>query len=400
MDNFANIGKAVLIQALGIQKNYTEIIEDYVDVIDHSNTCCQNCKFRAIIENFDNSSDLYKQAMKNCLSCTNHTIKQQTITKKIYHNEKNQYGYRPMLKSNSIKLFLSLHFYHPDKFGIIKNVDPYELSELLNCNIKTIHNNLEILSNYEYISYSKHNKHNISIVLNDYEKYYLPANKGGRGFIVMSKDLITELINISSLLSLRIYLRELINLDNNNMNGIASVDYKDVSELRKYLPTYCKPCIIKKNFMLSNSIFKVEIDNNTKYKFIIDSKYIAKYQKNKLMEQYTKDLSNYIKEINTYVPVANVRNDIPDTFQNVFNYNDNSDFENAVIGNTYKFIKITDVDIDDLALLAVHHSFDLVCETIISIYHNYILSNRPIKNFGALANYTLHQLLDEISNVA
>ncbi|MFQ8902081.1 MAG: hypothetical protein ACLR7D_09490 [Lachnospira eligens] len=43
MDNFANIGKAAIIQSLGIQKNYTEVIETTVDAIDYSNTACSTC---------------------------------------------------------------------------------------------------------------------------------------------------------------------------------------------------------------------------------------------------------------------------------------------------------------------------------------------------------------------
>lgn len=36
LDNFTNIGKAVLIQALGIQQNYTTIIDSSVEVTDYS----------------------------------------------------------------------------------------------------------------------------------------------------------------------------------------------------------------------------------------------------------------------------------------------------------------------------------------------------------------------------
>ena len=47
LDNFANIGKAAIIQSLGIQKNYTEEIETTVDAIDYSNTACSTCKYKA-----------------------------------------------------------------------------------------------------------------------------------------------------------------------------------------------------------------------------------------------------------------------------------------------------------------------------------------------------------------
>ena len=195
LDNFTNIGKAVLIQALGIQQNYTTIIDSSVEVTDYSNDNCSTCKYKAIIESFSSDNDIYKMAIDNCNNCPHRILTTKNVTKKIYHNEKNRYGYRPMLKSNALKLFMLLHFYHPDRFGIIKEINIKELASILKCNIKTIWNNLDILSSYTYISYSKTSSSIISLLINDYENYYLPANKNGRGFLVLSKELITKLFD-------------------------------------------------------------------------------------------------------------------------------------------------------------------------------------------------------------
>ena len=62
MDLFANIGKAVLIQSLGLQKNYTETASESINVIDHDNNTCHNCKYCDIINSFDTDSDTYKAA--------------------------------------------------------------------------------------------------------------------------------------------------------------------------------------------------------------------------------------------------------------------------------------------------------------------------------------------------
>lgn len=61
-----------------------------------------------------------------------------------------------MLKSNAIKLFLMLHFYNPDRNGIIYDINPGELADMIGCNVRTIWNNLHVLQEYTYISYSKH----------------------------------------------------------------------------------------------------------------------------------------------------------------------------------------------------------------------------------------------------
>ncbi len=83
LDNFTNIGKAVLIQALGIQKNYTTIIENTVEVVDYSNPSCSSCKYKAIIENFDKDSDMYKTASTYCAYCPNKLLTTRNVTKSL-----------------------------------------------------------------------------------------------------------------------------------------------------------------------------------------------------------------------------------------------------------------------------------------------------------------------------
>lgn len=120
MDNFANIGKAVLIQSIGLQKNYIEVKESETSVIDYNNAACTDCKYKAFIQAFAPDSEAYLSACEACRNCPHKIFTQKTEYKKIYHNETNRFGYKPRLKTNAIKLLLLLHFYHPDRFGIIK----------------------------------------------------------------------------------------------------------------------------------------------------------------------------------------------------------------------------------------------------------------------------------------
>ena len=48
----ANIGKAVLIQSIGLQKNYIEVKESETSVIDYNNAACTDCKYKAFIKAF------------------------------------------------------------------------------------------------------------------------------------------------------------------------------------------------------------------------------------------------------------------------------------------------------------------------------------------------------------
>lgn len=106
-----------------------------------------------------------------------------------------------------------------DRFGIIKNIDIRELAEHLHCDIKTVKNNLEILNRYAYVTYARTDSYIITLCLNDYTSYYLPARQGGRGFIVLSKKLLSQILEIDTLVTLRIYLRQLISIDNLNAKG-------------------------------------------------------------------------------------------------------------------------------------------------------------------------------------
>ena len=275
LDNFANIGKAAIIQSLGIQKNYTEVIETTVDAIDYSITACSTCKYKAIINTFDENSKPYADACASCASCPHKTLIQKNVYKKIYHNEKNRYGYRPMLKANAIKLFLLLHFYHPDNNGIVYNLEACELASVIGCNVRTVWNNLKVLEEYTYISYSKNEYGLINVILNDYENYYLPANKGGRGFLVMSKELLTKLNSTDSLVSLRIFIRELLSLDSPELKGVASVDYKNIRDIRNTLPSYCKPSVIKAKLTKNSDIFNVTFKDDV-VRFEIDKTFIPK----------------------------------------------------------------------------------------------------------------------------
>lgn len=392
LDNFTNIGKAVLIQALGIQKNYTTIIENTVEVVDYSNPSCSSCKYKAIIENFDKDADMYKTASTYCADCPNKLLTTQNVTKKVYHNEKNRYGYRPMLKSNALKLLLLLHFFHPDRFGIIKNVDTREIAQKLNCNIKTVWNNLEILSSYTYISYSKTDTYSINLILNDYENYYLPAHKNGRGFLVLSFDLLNKIILLDSLVTLRIYLRELINLDNANLKGQASVDHKTFKDIRQVLPAYCKPCIIKKSIEnASTDIFTTSINNNI-IRFEIDKRYIAKNQKTILLQETTDKLKKFIMDFNSVIPEVNSGEIQPEKYNSFLPV----DYDRVY----YKLISIKKDELDDLANIAIHYSYDLMMLALSNVYKQYILFDKPIKNLPGLVSSIVRSQLDILKKAA
>lgn len=379
MDNFANIGKSVIIQSLGIQKNYTEVIESTVDVIDYSNAACVNCKYKAVIETFDKDSRPYADACSACEHCPHKAVTQKNVYNKIYHNEKNRYGHRPMLKSNAIKLLLLLHFYHPDSNGIIRNLDANELAVNVGCNVRTIWNNLKTLQDYTYISYSKDRYGLINVLLNDYENYYLPANKGGRGFLVVSKELYRRLCNIKSLVSLRIFIRELLSLDAPELKGQASVDYKNIKEIRNLLPPYCKPSLIKEKLGAESDIFTITFDKDV-IRFQIDNEFIPKNEKTRMHNEYVAIFEKFIWEFNQNVVYINSGGACPKNLTEFFS------MKNKPSAAAFRPMLLTEIEIDDMASLTLHYSYDIVINALSVVYREYYMYQKTINNLGGLVS--------------
>ena len=377
LDLFANVGKAVLVQALGLQKNYSELVEEQIDVIDYDSTPCSNCKHCALVKSFTPGTEAYDAAVAACANCPDKTYTTQTVTKKIYHNEKNRYGYKPRLKSNAIKLLLLFHFYHPDRFGIIKGLELEQLASDLSCDVKTIKNNLDILSQYGYISYCKTSAHYINLFLCDYEQYYLPGNKGGRGFIVLSKELLSELISLNNLLALRILLRQIVEIDNLNAKGPFTAVSKTYKEMKQSLPDYCKPCIIRDAIKNSDNIFNISFKQEEKsIRFEIKDRFNCRKQKEECLNQYMSMLKDFMTDFNKAVAYINVHNEAPAKYCEFF--------ENVTSVDKFNLIVLKEFELEDLAQLALQYSYDYVITAYASIYKSYILQDRKIINLGGL----------------
>lgn len=381
MDNFANIGKAVLLQSLGLQKNYSETVESSIEVTDYNTTACASCKYCSIIKTFNQNSDAYQSAADKCLTCPHRVTTLQKTCQKIYHNENNRYGYKPMLKSMAIKLLLLFHFNHPNQFGVIDNVSFSECASLLGCNPRTIHNNLDILASYGYISYSKNDAKSFSLCLNDYESYYYPASKGGRGYIVMSAELFRQVLNIDNLMSLRIQLRELVELDNLSIRGSFSAINKTYSEMKLALPSYCKPCIIRSCMRKDCGIFNITYKEKS-VRFEIHEKFECKRQKAMLFNSYMSMFTQFVSDFNRTVTDVNIHNYLPDSFRDFFDLSGRN--YPADMTGSYCMIHISDYELEDLVQLAMQYSYDKVITAMSDIYRDYLLKEKEITNLGAL----------------
>lgn len=118
----------------------------------------------------------------------------------------------------------------------------------------------------------------------------------------MSKELYRKLCNIKSLVSLRIFIRELLSLDAPELKGQASVDYKNIRELRNLLPAYCKPSVIKEKLGVESDIFTISFKDDV-VRFQIDKEFIPKNEKIKVHDEYAESLENSYGSLTRMLPM-------------------------------------------------------------------------------------------------
>ena len=382
MKSFGNIGKAVLAKALGLQKNYSEVIESTQEVIDVEASGCEACKWHSIKSVTREGEELYSECCRACEACPHRLMKTVCTYKKKYCNETNQFGgYLPRLKTNAIKLFLAYHLLDVDRYGFVRGADPKELAGLLNCDVKTIHNNNELLREYGYISYAKADNGRINLYLPDYENYFKPASSGGRGFLVVSEGVFEELLKIESINELRLTLRQLMEFDLLGNHDACSIE-KSYKELKRMLPDYCKRNIIQKASR-KLTMFVTEI-KDTLVKFMIKPEFDAKRKKEEALNFYEQELRTFCKEFTHDVIQLNTA--ICDAKDSKF-----MDFFSEE-AEEYTAWFLTELEISDLASLCLQYSYNSVMEALASIYRTYRLKNTHISNLGGLARTVIKSM--------
>lgn len=364
MQEFASVGKSLMLQAIGIQENYTEVISSEIDT---EKSGCYSCP---CFYNADKSS---------CESCPSKCY----ITKKVYHNELNRHGYKPMLKLNAIRLLIYLHFLHPDANGIVRNVGFIHLAEKLDCDVRTIQNNLDILDKYDYIKYCRLDAKRINILIQDYTRAFKKASEGGTGFVVLNDTFMDKLLSIDKINTVRIYLRNLVELDTKN----AKLGYsnntleKSYNEIRRSLPHYCKRGVIIKALSGNEDVFSVShnLSLNT-VTFILKEAYIGKECRNLKTNRYIKMLDDYITEFNHAAAAYNLDNkDKNNPFYRIFSF-----YPNVTP------INLLPEHIDNMAHLAIEYSFEQVIEVFEYIYIYYYMEGTRIENLGGLIRTILN----------
>ncbi len=347
INKFFKLGKEVSIRMTGKQ-NFLESsflmknnIEN-IDVDDIDTSICSNC-----ILHIENKTESIKALRCKEEYCLNYCQKRKNYIKNKKANNDNFFGIIDKRLSR-LQLCQMLLYNALDigPNGIIKNISEKEVASILNCTVKTVRNNNKRLAELNYIYFTKISSDRFNVLLLDYNKYHLPANEGGRGYIVMSSETLMKLLNIKNVNSLRIAIRNLVKFDDNNVKRTktrkTSCTYDEISF---FLPNYVNhKAIIDRMLDETSSIFDFT-KTKEKVSFVLKEEYNGKNKRRKLSNKYKAYIKNYCEK---------------------------------------RLFPLTDKDYDDLIQMSLEYRFSTVITALDVAYKKYYLANAEVKNYGGL----------------
>lgn len=396
LNQFARIGKGILSKSIGLQRNYVEYYENGPEILNENKSGCYDCPIYKIKQQLISLglTDAAEQIHTQCKSCSSSVWEPSYTPHKRYINEKNRFGYQPTLKGNAIKLLLLYHFLQPDAHGFVKNISIKSLAMTIGCTVATIHACNKVLSdyNYCYICNSGIYDNHINIYLVEYKNYHKAAAEGGRGYITMSSEMLTDLISISTLNTLRLNLKGILEVDNASYSQTQNETYSTVDttykKLRGFLPSYCKNNIIRKALEKDNAIFDISFHDSKSVCFRIHEKYAQKKLRDAMMENTKENITDFVSNINDVLESLN-NTEHPDEKTKLTEIRT---LLHIVQRKKYPLLTLHLTDYEDLASLALQYNLQIVHTAIIHIYNNYTTSNRPVEKFGALARTIIRNM--------
>lgn len=300
---------------------------------------------------------------------------------------------------------LLYHFLIKDNLDMIRDISLKTISDILGVSTCCVKTNNELLQACNLIHVIPLGKSRFNIAICNPALVYEVKEKGGKGYITMTKDQFKHILDISKqkldkditcVNMIKSELRLLLNAD------VASNNDKEIGKisLHRYnsiFPKYIQKSTKHKELLLNNSFFKYEkIDNNV---ILFD---ISKYKKKELLISDLKsdinaDLSNFIKtynilQINTNLSDEEMQKDNIGANVNSVAYQELHRLIDASKSNSVdipdkveKFVPQSfDEIIKDLVDLSIEYGRNSIKNILIRIKNRYIdMENLKIENWGA-----------------
>lgn len=375
--NYVKIGRAPLIQLIGLQPNFKRTVK----VLDEKASGCDKCPYAPL-------SGYLIPYDSICDRCARAVISEKTVyvNEHNIYSRNNPYSDTHLLKAGAIRLYIVLHFCGIDtKHGITDTITVPELAELLSCHSKTVKNNLNTLEEHGYIKILPAEDEWFSVQIINYSQNFQKADRGGRGYIMFSQDLLKEVLSHRHTNELRLCLR-LINETTLNMDkggahkARTKLTYED---LRRYLPFYVKPHIIRQIMTNLSSLFA---DVNTGRsamivtlapEFVASKVYTAEKHRNFVeITDFTNQLRQVIDAFNRSPEEGS--SGIQEAGINLpgIHITDDLKIKYDALQNFY----LVESDRNDMANLALEYSISEVKEALLVVYNEYIQPRTEIES--------------------
>lgn len=391
LSKYGRIGKAPLIKAIGVQKNHKEIIYTETQELDQVASGCYECNNYKNIEFFEYMPGEIQAAARTCCAgCPYAVYKTVVHETERYINEKNMYGNQPRLKAIALKLLLIYHFSYPDENGLVSGLSARELAAYIGCSTRSIHNANDALMEYGYILHCKDgcSKRKFQVFLKEYKSYSLPADQGGRGYATFNRECLDELVRITDLNQLRILLRAALDIDTNRDPQKDLVLFQNFDSLRRFLPGYCKPGIIRRALSSITNLFSISFDEEQiqlKMNPAFHGRRVFETENNK----HTSQIKTYIESLDKAMNQLNL-NSIHQEAENqealsflTENGITSKFFESSLGREIFHNFHLGQEDYKDLGLLCTTYSFEQVKSYISYVYEKYHVQSK-IQRIGAL----------------
>lgn len=361
--SYAQLGKAELIQAIGVASDYDELLG---------------------------------------LDLNMATESVETVVKNKKHSEKEQYGDKKRLSTAPLLFWIYLHYLSPDADGMVCNISITAAAEYLNLSVKAIRKSVEKLTECGYIYSSRIVRNMVTVKLVDFPNYFKQRSEGGHGYLELSEENFLNIVKIASeriprgskdpnssytnkciINKIRIKIRSFIMCDHaqrqfkRNKKADTTVT-KSVKELLRFLPDYLYPKkMIELLDCIRDTISFVVFGDKIKMNANVED-FNGVKQRNTLIHSLTKNVKSKLNEINNALLEFN-NGDITDPYEL-------TDYEIYLVDegihcNTYTF---SNDEIKDIAKLCLQYSEESVYQALGYIYSNFIIKGRTIVSMGAL----------------
>lgn len=338
----ASIGFTSLVPALRQKKNHKKTVTRSVFNKDASG--CRYCSKSA--------DGMFHPDSPICADCPCRVF--DTEVRTVYVNEKSRYGKKIPLRRNALLLFLYLHFLFPNKDGLV-HIDTEDAAEYLCCSERTVINNLKLLEEREYIALSRYGYRFMAFIL-DYKNYFLPADKGGRGYSIFTSEIMDTLVKMHSITEIRISLRSMLACIDTGLNK-SPVCEQSYDDLKLGLPAYCSTKTIRHT--MSGKNFSTMFNSRLKkHSAIIGLRqnFDPVHVRRKYQDECINSVRKLMESINTGSSGRHKK----------------------------RTLYISESDLDDIGLIALRYPVDCIIRAVRQYYEQYIVHNQKVRSVGAL----------------